>query len=113
MQQLVKSKFLRVLPVAGEFNEADIGTKCLPAHRHEFRRQLSNLKDTTWHNTADKGEGYRRSLCCAIKQETIAQQKAQAMMAKVIAESFPLSVSAGASSISCDTEMIAVQGQGT
>jgi len=106
VQQLVKSKFLRVLPVAGEFNEADIGTKCLPAHRLEFLRQLCNLKDSTWHNTADKGEGYRRSLCCAIKQETIAQQKAQAMMAKVIAESFPL-VSAGASSIYRDVEAIA------
>ena len=45
-------------------------------------------------------------MCCAIKQETIAQQKAQAMMAKVIAESFPL-VSAGASSIYRDVEAIA------
>ena len=68
---------------------------------------MCNLKDSTWHNTADKGEGYRRSLCCAIKQETIAQQKAQAMMAKVIAESFPLSVSAGANSIYRDVEAIA------
>ena len=110
VQSLVKSKFLRVLPIAGEFNEADIGTKCLPQARLEFLKKLCNIKDGSWHSEIDKGEGTRRSQCNAVKKQTIARQQAQAMMATVFASSFPQAVSAATDSAGAGVDSLKMLG---
>jgi len=86
VQDLVKAKKIRVLPVPGEFNLSDIGTKPHPVARLELLKQLCNIRSLSWCADDDNRSADTRREVAAVRKVAAARKKLQTLIVSVYPE---------------------------